>query len=130
MVDIQQDGKRWVGYCHLTASCLWLILSFGNEQAVDKFWWVVLGWHEELMLVFFVAGWGIFPLKIKFLNNPFTYFDFQESKKYYKRRMNTLKVTTGCWIGIYNALFVLTLHFWLFSIFNDIPEKITEKLLW
>ena len=39
----------------------------------------------------------------------------------------------GSWllklIGIYNALFVLTLHFWLFSIFNNVPAKITKKLL-
>ena len=83
MVDSQQDAKQWVGYCHLTASCLLLILSLWNEQAVDKFWWEALGWE-------------IFPLKVKFFNDPFSYFDFQESKKYYKRRMNTLKVT-GYW---------------------------------
>ena len=39
----------------------------------------------------------------------------------------------GSWllklIGIYNALFVLMLHFWLFSIFNDVPAKTTKKLL-
>ena len=32
-------------------------------------------------------------------------------------------------IGIYNPLFVLTLHFWLFSIFYDVSAKITKKLL-
>ena len=70
-------------------------------------------------------------LKIKFLNKLSIFIFWFPGKQEVLQEKD--EYIEGNWllklIGIYNPLFVLTLHFWLLSIFYDVPAKITKKLL-